>query len=78
LVSASALLMSLTAIWISKKTKLQNQYYLLSLGFIGMTITWGLFSGVLSYGLYYSIPAGLLFALLLLSRSSTGIFMAMP
>ena len=78
LVSASALLMSLTAIWISKKTQLQNQYYLLSLGFIGMTITWGLFSGVLSYGLYYSIPAGLLFALLLLSRSSTGIFMAMP
>jgi MFS family permease len=78
LVSASALLMSLTAIWISKKTKLQNQYYLLSLGFIGMTITWGLFSGVLSYGLHYSVPAGLLFALLLLSRSSTGIFMAMP
>ncbi|MBJ8424697.1 MFS transporter [Acinetobacter bereziniae] len=78
LVSASALLMSLTAMWISKKTKLQNQYYLLSLGFIGMTITWGLFSGVLSYGLHYSVPAGLLFALLLLSRSSTGIFMAMP
>lgn len=78
LVSASALLMSLTAMWISKKTQLQNQYYLLSLGFIGMTITWGLFSGVLSYGLNYSVPAGLLFALLLLSRSSTGVFMAMP
>ncbi|MDR0235041.1 MFS transporter [Acinetobacter sp.] len=78
LVSASALLMSLTAMWISKKTQLQNQYYLLSLGFIGMTITWGLFSGVLSYGLNYSVPTGLLFALLLLSRSSTGVFMAMP
>lgn len=78
LVSASALLMSLTAMWISKKTKLQNEYGLLSLGFIGMTITWGLFSGVLSYGLSYAIPMGLLFTLLLLSRSSTGIFMAMP
>lgn len=78
LVSASALLMSLTAMWISKKTKLQKEYGLLSLGFIGMTITWGLFSGVLSYGLSYAIPMGLLFTLLLLSRSSTGIFMAMP
>jgi MFS transporter, DHA1 family, multidrug resistance protein len=78
LVSASALLMSLTAMWISKKNKLQNEYGLLSIGFIGMTITWGLFSGVLSYGLHYTVPVGFLFALLLLSRSSTGIFMAMP
>ena len=78
MVSASALLMSLTAIWISKKTKFQNHYYLLSIGFIGMSITWGLFSGVISYGLLYSMPIGLLFALLLLTRSSIGFFMAMP
>ncbi len=47
MVSASALLMSLTAMWISKKPNLQNHYYLLSIGFIGMSITWGLFSGVI-------------------------------
>ncbi|WP_315075762.1 MFS transporter [Acinetobacter guillouiae] len=78
MVSASALLMSLTAMWISKKPNLQNHYYLLSIGFIGMSITWGLFSGVLSYGLMYSLPIGLLFTLLLLTRSSIGFFMAMP
>lgn len=78
MVSASALLMSLTAIWISKKTKFQNHYYLLSIGFIGMSITWGLFSGVISYELMYSMPIGLLFALLLLTRSSISFFMAMP
>ena len=78
MVSASALLMSLTAMWISKKPNLQNHYYLLSIGFIGMSITWGLFSGVLSYGLMYSMPIGLLFTLLLLTRSSIGFFMAMP
>ncbi|WP_434279531.1 MFS transporter [Acinetobacter sp. CE-15] len=78
MVSASALLMSLTAMWISKKPNLQNHYYLLSIGFIGMSITWGLFSGVLSYGLIYSMPIGLLFTLLLLTRSSIGFFMAMP
>jgi MFS family permease len=43
-----------------------------------MSITWGLFSGVISYGLMYSMPIGLLFALLLLTRSSIGFFMAMP
>ncbi|MFW2174321.1 MFS transporter [Acinetobacter guillouiae] len=78
MVSASALLMSLTAMWISKKPNLQNHYYLLSIGFIGMSITWGLFAGVLSYGLMYSLPVGLLFTLLLLTRSSIGFFMAMP
>lgn len=78
LVSVSALLMSLTAMWISKKAQWQNQYYLLSIGFIGMTITWGLFSAVLSYGVTYSIAMSLLFSLLLVTRASTGIFMAMP
>lgn len=78
MVSASALLMSLNAMWISKKPNLQNHYYLLSIGFIGMSITWGLFAGVLSYGLMYSLPIGLLFTLLLLTRSSIGFFMAMP
>lgn len=78
LVSASALLMSLTALWISKKPKFQNHYYLLSIGFIGMSITWGLFAGVLSYGLTYSVAIGLLFTLLLLTRTSNGFFMAMP
>ena len=78
LVSASALLMSLSAMWISKRSQMIDQYRLLRIGFIGMTLTWGLFAGALSYGINYSVAVGALFALLLLTRASTGIFMAMP
>ena len=78
LVSASALLMSLSAMWISKRSQMIDQYRLLRIGFIGMTLTWGLFAGALSYGIHYSVSVGALFALLLLTRASTGIFMAMP
>ena len=78
LVSASALLMSLSAMWISKRSQMIDQYRLLRIGFIGMTLTWGLFAGALSYGIHYSVAVGALFALLLLTRACTGIFMAMP
>ena len=78
LVSASALLMSLSAMWISKRSQMIDQYRLLRIGFIGMTLTWGLFAGALSYGIHYSVAVGALFTLLLLTRASTGIFMAMP
>lgn len=40
LVSAGALLMSIAAIWISKKHEFQNIYKLLSIGFVGMALTW--------------------------------------
>lgn len=78
LISAGALLMAIGAIYISKQQNKYSIYSLLSIGFIGMTITWGLFTGVLAYGLEYHLPVMLLFTLLVLARASMGVFMAMP
>ena len=78
LVSSGALMMCIAAIWISKRSETQNIYKLLSFGFVGMTITWGMFSAVLSYGVSFQISLGLLFFLLIITRASTGVFMAMP
>ena len=78
LVSAGALVMAISAIYISKQTQKFSIYQLLSIGFIGMAITWGLFAAVLSYGLSYAISFAVLFSLLILTRASTGFFMAMP
>ena len=78
LVSAGALVMAISAIYISKQTQKFSIYQLLSIGFIGMAITWGLFAAVLSYGLIYSMSFIVLFSLLILIRASTGFFMAMP
>jgi MFS family permease len=78
LVSAGALVMAISAIYISKQTQKFSIYQLLSIGFIGMAITWGLFAAVLSYGLSYAISFAALFSLLILTRASTGFFMAMP
>ena len=78
LVSAGALVMAISAIYISKQTQKISIYQLLSIGFIGMAITWGLFAAVLSYGLSYAISFAALFSLLILTRASTGFFMAMP
>ena len=78
LVSAGALVMAISAIYISKQTQKFSIYQLLSIGFIGMAVTWGLFAAVISYGLSFSMSFALLFALLILTRASTGFFMAMP
>lgn len=78
LVSAGALVMAISAIYISKQTQKFSIYQLLSIGFIGMAITWGLFAAVLSYGLSYSMSFIVLFSLLIFTRASTGFFMAMP
>lgn len=78
LVSAGALVMAVSAIYIAKQTQKISIYQLLSIGFIGMAVTWGLFAGVLSYGLSYSMSFIVLFSLLILTRASTGFFMAMP
>ncbi|TCH65245.1 MFS transporter [Acinetobacter sp. ANC 4862] len=78
LISAGALLMAIGAIYISKQQNKYSIYSLLSVGFIGMTLTWGLFTTVLAYGIEYHIATMLLFTLLLLARASMGIFMAMP
>jgi predicted MFS family arabinose efflux permease len=74
LVSAGALVMAISAIYISKQTQKFSIYQLLSIGFIGMAITWGLFAAVLSYGLSYAISFAVLFSLLILTRASTGFF----
>ncbi|NWK75402.1 MFS transporter [Acinetobacter sp. SwsAc6] len=78
MVSIGALLMACAAIYISKNQTKFSIYQLLSIGFIGMAVTWGLFSGVLMYGLTAQISVMLLFTLLMLARASTGVFMAMP
>ncbi len=78
LISAGALLMAIGAIYISKQQNKYSIYSLLSVGFIGMTLTWGLLTAVLTYGLEYHLATMLLFTLLLLARASMGIFMAMP
>ena len=78
LISAGALLMAIGAIYISKQQNKYSIYSLLSVGFIGMTLTWGLFTAVLAYGLEYHLATMLLFTLLLLARASMGVFMAMP
>ena len=78
MVSIGALLMACAAIYISKNQNKFSIYQLLSIGFIGMAITWGMFTGVLMYGLNVQISVMLLFSLLMLARASTGIFMAMP
>lgn len=78
LVSAGALLMAISAIYISKQKDRLSIYGLLSLGFVGMTMTWAIFTGLLSYGLEGHIVVGFLFILLILARAVSGIFMAMP
>ncbi|OTG79503.1 MFS transporter [Acinetobacter sp. ANC 5054] len=78
MVSVGALLMAIAAIYISKNQSKFSIYQLLSIGFVGMAFTWGIFTGVLMYGLSSHVGMLLLFSLLMLSRAATGIFMAMP
>ncbi|WP_180120277.1 MFS transporter [Acinetobacter sp. YH12086] len=78
MVSVGALLMAVGAIYISKNQSKFSIYQLLSIGFVGMAVTWGLFTAVLMYGLSVQIGMLLLFSLLMLSRAATGVFMAMP
>lgn len=78
LVSIGALLMAIAAIYISKQQSKYSIYQLLSIGFVGMTITWGLFTATLMFGLINQVSLVLLFTLLMFSRASTGLFMAMP
>lgn len=78
MVSIGALLMAIAAIYISKRQNRFSIYQLLSIGFVGMAITWGLFTAVLMYGLSAHVSLMLLFIMLMIARASTGIFMAMP
>ncbi|MCG2608395.1 MFS transporter [Acinetobacter sp. SM34] len=78
MVSGGALLMAIAAIYISKNQNKFSIYQLLSLGFIGMTITWGIFTAVLLYGLSVQVSLISLFGMLMAARVGTGVFMAMP
>lgn len=78
IVSAGAICMAIASIWIAKNKSNQSPQNLVNYGFIGMTITWALFTFILALGLDAILPSVLIFILLVLSRASTGIFMAMP
>lgn len=78
MVSIGALLMAISAIYISKHQSKFSIFQLLSLGFVGMAITWGLFTTVLMYGLTTQVSLLILFVMLMTARASTGVFMAMP
>ena len=78
IVSAGAICMAIASIWVAKNKSNQSPENLVNYGFIGMTITWALFTFILALGLEAILPSVLIFMLLVLSRASTGIFMAMP
>lgn len=78
IVSAGAICMAIASIWIAKNKSNQSPQNLVNYGFMGMTITWALFTFILALGLDAILPSVLIFILLVLSRASTGIFMAMP
>lgn len=78
IVSAGAICMAIASIWVAKNKSNQSPQNLVNYGFMGMTITWTLFTFILTLGLEAILPSVLIFILLVLSRASTGIFMAMP
>ncbi|MGR0303993.1 MFS transporter [Acinetobacter beijerinckii] len=78
IVSAGAICMAIASICIAKNKSNQSPQNLVNYGFMGMTITWALFTFILALGLDAILPSVLIFILLVLSRASTGIFMAMP
>lgn len=78
IVSAGAICMAIASIWVAKNKSTQSPQNLVNYGFMGMTITWALFTFILALGLEAILPSVLIFMLLVLSRASTGIFMAMP
>lgn len=77
-VSAGALCMAIASILIAKNKKIQTPYQLMHYGFWGMTMTWAVFTLILYFGINLSLAPVAIFVLLVLSRASTGAFMAMP
>lgn len=78
LISIGALFMVIAAVIIAKQHDRFSIYQLLSFGFVGMTITWGLFTCLLSYGMSMHVSMITLFIILIFVRALSGIFMAMP
>lgn len=78
IVSAGAIGMAISSLWVAQQKKSLSPNQLVSLGFWGMTLTWAIFSLVLYLGIQMLLPISLIFILLVISRASTGIFMALP
>jgi MFS family permease len=78
IVSAGAICMAIASIWIAKRKNQQSPAQLVNYGFWGMTFTWAIFTLILYLGTQAILPSLLIFILLVLSRASTGIFMALP
>lgn len=78
MVSAGALFMALASLWIAKQQERYSPKRLMSLGFLGMSVTWAIFTFILYLAIHAILPSLLMFILLLLSRASTGVFMALP
>ncbi|WP_265596702.1 MFS transporter [Acinetobacter sp. ANC 3929] len=78
IVSAGAICMAIASIWIAKRKSNQSPNQLVNYGFWGMTFTWAIFTLILYFGTQAILPTLLIFTLLVLSRASTGIFMALP
>ena len=78
IVSAGAICMAIASILIARGEKIQTPYQLMNYGFLGMTITWAIFTAILYWGIQQTLPVMIVFALLVISRASTGGFMAMP
>ncbi|ENW96447.1 MFS transporter [Acinetobacter sp. NIPH 298] len=78
IVSAGAICMAIASILIARGEKIQTPYQLMNYGFWGMTITWAMFTAILYLGIQQTLPVLVIFALLVISRASTGAFMAMP
>lgn len=78
IVSAGAICMAIASILIARGEKIQTPYQLMNYGFWGMTITWAIFTAILYWGIQQTLPVMIVFALLVISRASTGGFMAMP
>ncbi|NNP70136.1 MFS transporter [Acinetobacter sp. Ac_5812] len=78
IVSAGAICMALASIWIAKNKSNQSPKQLVNYGFWGMTFTWAIFTLILYFGTKAILPTLVIFILLVLSRASTGIFMALP
>ncbi|ENX41304.1 MFS transporter [Acinetobacter sp. NIPH 2100] len=78
IVSAGAICMAIASIWIAKNKSNQSPNQLVNYGFWGMTFTWAIFTLILYFGTQAILPTLLIFTLLVLSRASTGIFMALP
>lgn len=78
IVSAGAICMAIASLWVAKQKNNHSPNQLVNYGFWGMTLTWAIFTFILYLGIQALLPTLIIFILLVLSRASTGIFMALP